>query len=314
MSATPHAQFPDDRALAQLAARQHGAVSRSQLKALGFSESLIERRVSLGRLFRCGPSVYAVGHPGLSRRGRGVAALLHAGPGAALSHETAARVWQLVGRDSSGPIHVSVPSRSTLVAPPGVVIHRPRSLAPTDVVFHRDLWLTTPERALRDLLPGRSVAQVTRMLEQMVTVLNRSPDTLHEWGHGLRNAPGRATLLRALDEVAGPAVIRSEFETRFRSLCQEAGLPSATTNHRIGRWELDAVWLEHGVAVELDSYRWHGGRWQFHRDRRKGLAISRAGFELIRLSWPQLKYDRAEVVEAIRYALQRGQSRSPHLL
>jgi very-short-patch-repair endonuclease len=117
-------------------------------------------------------------------------------------------------------------------------------------------------------------------------------------------------LLRALDEVAGPAVIRSEFESRFRSLCQEAGLPQAQTNYRLGRWELDAVFLEHGVAVELDSWRWHGGRWQFHRDRRKGLDISRAGLELIRLSWPQLKYDRAEVVEAIQYALARGADRT----
>jgi very-short-patch-repair endonuclease len=61
--------------------------------------------------------------------------------------------------------------------------------------------------------------------------------------------------------------------------------------------------------VELDSWRWHGGRWQFHQDRRKGLAISRAGFELIRISWPQLKHDPAMVVEALGYALARGKER-----
>lgn len=253
--------------------------------------------------------VYAVGHPGLGRRGRGAAALLHAGEGAGLSHWSSARVWGMVGRSLEGEIHVSVPDRRQLVPVSGVIIHRPRTLRPADIVEHRGIRLTTPERTIIDLLPSTSAARIAGMLEQMVTQLGRSPDDLHAWGHALRRVRGKSKLLRALDDVAGPAVIRSEFETLFREVCREGGLPSPLTNHHIGRHETDAVWIKERVAVELDSWRYHGGRWQFHQDRRKGLAISRAGFELIRLSWPQLKYDRAEVVEALHYALARGASR-----
>lgn len=298
-----------DHLLAELASRQHGVVADAQLLALGFSPSLIRHRRDRGWLHRIGPNVHAVGHVGVSRRGRGMAALLQAGNGAGLSYSTAARLWEMVGRASDGPIHISVPDRSRLVAPHGVVMHRPRALPAHDLVDLRGLRVTTPERTLRDLLLSSSVVEITRMLEQMVTTLGRSPDQLHTWGSALHGTRGKSKLLRALDEVAGPAVIRSEFESRFRSLCQAAAIPAAQTNYRVAGWEVDAVWVAEGVAVELDGYRWHGGRWQFHRDRRKGLAISRAGYELIRLSWPQLKHERAHVVEAIRCALARGHRR-----
>jgi very-short-patch-repair endonuclease len=297
-----------------LAASQHGVVSRAQLHELGLSDSLIKERTRR-TLWPLAKDIYAVGHPGLSRRGVGQAALLWAGAEAGLSCDTSARVWEMVARSTDGPVHVSTPNRQAprLKPPAGVQLHRPTNLRPADIVVHRGVRVTTPERTLIDLLPSSSVAEITRMLEQTVTALGRSPDDLHAWGHALSRAPGRPKLLRALDEIAGPAVIRSEFESRFRTLCQEAGLPPAHTNYRLGRWELDAAWLDQRVAVELDSWRWHGGRWQFHRDRRKGLDISRAGFELIRLSWPQLKYDQTDVIEALRYALARGEGRAHSL-
>jgi very-short-patch-repair endonuclease len=296
-------------AVASLAAAQRGVASRAQLLNLDFTDDSIEELTVRGWLHKVGPSVFAIGHPGISRRGQAIAALLQVGDDAGVSHESAARHWGMKARSSEGPIHVSIRSRAGLTAPDGVVIHRPRNLKASELVVHKGVRVTTPERTLVDMLPSSSVVELTRMLEQMVTTLGRSPDGLHAWAHGLGPVKGRGKLIKALDWVAGPAVIRSEFESLFRSVCQEAGLPVAVTNHRIGRWEVDAVWIAYWVAVELDSWRWHGGRWQFHQDRRKGLAISRAGFELLRISWWQLKNERAEVVEAIRYALARGQLR-----
>ncbi|MDO9353572.1 MAG: hypothetical protein Q7T55_07745 [Solirubrobacteraceae bacterium] len=275
---------------------------------LGFDGPAIHRR--LGRtLFEFGPTVYAVGHLGISRRGRGIGALLHAGDEAALSHDSAARIWGLVENPGEGPVHVSVMNRSDIADMTGVVIHRPRNLTAEEIVGHRGFRVTTPERTVTDHMRTKTVAELTRMLELMVTTLNRSPDDLHRWSRELGTLAGKAKLHRAMDEIAGPAVIRSEFETLFRSVCQEGGLPGALTNYRMGRWELDAAWIELKVAVELDSYKFHGGRWAFHRDRRKGVALSRMGFELVRLSWPQLKHDPAAVIDAISNALERGRLR-----
>lgn len=256
------------------------------------------------------PRRVRVGHTGLSRRGRGVAALLHAGDDSALYGLSAARVWDMAEHDGDGPIHVAVRNRSGgLAQVAGVVIHRPRNLRDDEVVLHRGLRVTTPERTLLDLLPSSSEAEITRMLEQMVIRLGRSPDDLHAWAAGLGRVAGKHKLLRALDHVVGPAVIRSQLEALFRTVCQEGGLPLPQTNVRVGRWELDVVWQEQRVAVELDSWRFHGGQWAFHRDRRKGLAVSRSGYELIRLSWPQLKRDQPEVIATLTLALRRGDAR-----
>src|SRR5215208_2253436 len=56
----------------------------------------IYARLARRRLIRVHQGVYAVGHAALSDRGRMIAALLAAGPGAVLSHETAAYLWKLI--------------------------------------------------------------------------------------------------------------------------------------------------------------------------------------------------------------------------
>src|SRR5690606_25651027 len=93
-----------DHHLAALATRQRGVVSRDQILALGFSERTIETRSRRGLWHRIAPSIYAIGHRGLSRRARGIAALLQAGPTAALSHWSAARVWRMTENAGEGEI------------------------------------------------------------------------------------------------------------------------------------------------------------------------------------------------------------------
>jgi hypothetical protein len=82
-----------DGVIAELAGRQHGVVCRRQLLAAGVTGRAIERRIEGGRLHRLHPGVYAVGHRVVSREGRWMAAVLAAGPGAGLSHRSAAALW-----------------------------------------------------------------------------------------------------------------------------------------------------------------------------------------------------------------------------
>src|SRR5689334_22156261 len=79
-----------DRRLATLAHRQHGIVSIEQLLDLGYSRGQIKRATSLKRLHRIDRSVYAVGHTRLSLEGQCFAAVFACGPGALLSHHSAA--------------------------------------------------------------------------------------------------------------------------------------------------------------------------------------------------------------------------------
>lgn len=205
----------------------------------------------------------------------------------------------MVDAATTGPIEVSVLGRRQVTVPRGTVLHRPRTLSIADVTTHRGVPVTTPERTLRDLLGRSTVQEITRILERMVTVLGRSPDELHTWGHALHRVKGKSKLLRALDNVVGPVVLRSELETEFRSLCDEAGFALPETNVRLGRWEVDVLWRELGLVIELDSWRFHGGKWEFHRDRRKGLALAADGYEVLRLTWAQVKHDRQTVIDAL---------------
>ena len=65
--------------LVELAERQHGVVSRTQLLALGLSAAAIEARVHRGALRRLHRGVYAVAHAALRDEGRWVAAALACG-------------------------------------------------------------------------------------------------------------------------------------------------------------------------------------------------------------------------------------------
>src|SRR3954463_5081104 len=75
-----------DAGISALAERQHGVVCRAQLAAIGLTLDAVEGRLRREQLHRIHQGVYAVGHPVVSRRGRWMAAVLAAGPGAVLSH------------------------------------------------------------------------------------------------------------------------------------------------------------------------------------------------------------------------------------
>src|SRR5437762_8927214 len=96
-----------DEVIADLAERQHGVVAHRQLRGLGMGRGAIEHRLRELRLHRIHRGVYAVGHRILTPDGWCMAAVLAAGPGAVLSHYSAAELWAL---PTSG--HARSPSRA----------------------------------------------------------------------------------------------------------------------------------------------------------------------------------------------------------
>src|SRR3954451_23722688 len=91
----PKLASPLDRAIAEEAERQCGVISAAQIWALGLSPRAVRHRAAAGRLHRVYPGVYAVGHAVLGPDGRRMAAVLACGPGAVLSHRSAADLWEI---------------------------------------------------------------------------------------------------------------------------------------------------------------------------------------------------------------------------
>ena len=84
-----------DSAIARIAARQHGNVTRAQLLEVGLRDGAIAYRGRHGRLHRVHPGVYSVGYRGTTPLARAMAAVLACGPGSVLSHRWAAGLWEL---------------------------------------------------------------------------------------------------------------------------------------------------------------------------------------------------------------------------
>src|SRR3954453_21812743 len=96
--------------MSMLAERQHGLVTRSQLRDLGLGPGAIDYRVGSGALVVVRRGIYALGHSALRPQARPLAAVLGAGAGAALSHASAAAHWE-VRPSAATLIDVTVPRR-----------------------------------------------------------------------------------------------------------------------------------------------------------------------------------------------------------
>ncbi len=104
---------------------QHGVISRAQVLACGLTAKVIESKLRGRRWQRLYPGVFATFTGMLGRQSRLWAALLRAGDGATLSHETAAEVAGLIDPPAlDAPIHITVPERRRVTRIPGVVLHR----------------------------------------------------------------------------------------------------------------------------------------------------------------------------------------------
>src|SRR5579864_5854289 len=123
--------------LAEIASRQFGRLTWAQITGVGLDRSLISLWIRRGHLHPKLPGVYALGHDAPSTEGDLAAAVLYAGPGAMLSHGTAAWWFGLIDR-APRSIHVSTPRRRR--SRPGVTVHRARACART---LHRRLPVTT---------------------------------------------------------------------------------------------------------------------------------------------------------------------------
>jgi very-short-patch-repair endonuclease len=274
-----------DRVLARLAGRQDGVVARAQLVALGIGPEAIKHRIRAGRLIVLHRGVYAVGHTALTDRARARAGLLAAGPGAVLSHRTAAALWQLV---PSMPrcIDVTVTTRARRPRP-DLRIHQTRR--PPAIRSRSGLRVTAPLRTLADLAASPDCDRLCS--EALVLKLVTEPEL---------EAAGLLT--------ADVAPTRSEFERRFRALVRQAGLPQPLVSHRIGRYTADFVWPHALVIVETDGWRTHRHRAAFEHDRGRDAELAALGYIVVRFTWRQVRDQPMRVAAQLAQVLSR---RSP---
>jgi hypothetical protein len=280
-------------------------VSVRQLRTLlGHSDDKVERLAVAGWLTRLYTGVYAVGHTNLSLYGECLAAVLASGPGALLSHYSAAWLWRLSPTQPI-PIHVTTPI--------------PRGKRPP-IRIHRSSTLTADDRALRDRIPVTSVART--LLDQAALfrardlrrLLKRAEErkvfdlaAVHDALGRNRGHRGAKRLRRAIQLYEPPPFTRSDFEAAFYEAVLAAGLPRPGVNLNVAGMEVDLYWPEHRFVVELDFYETHGTRDSFEEDRLRQEDLLLEGIDFIRVTGPRFAREPDAVLARIaRLLADRG--------
>jgi very-short-patch-repair endonuclease len=288
---------PLDAALAALASRQHGVVSRAQLVELGFTRHAIRRRLQVDRLRRLHAGVYAVGHWALTSASHDLAAVFACGPQALLSHRAAGRRLQLV-RGSAARIDVT--ALRGCKEKPGIAVHRTRLFHPDDRSTVDGIPVTSVARTLVDLadvLSERLLAAAVNEAEvQRLFDLTAIEKTLSR----LPGRQGRPRLERVLAAYTDPpGYTTTKAERLFLRLCREHGLPNPERVFLAG-YELDFYWSDVRLAIEIDGGPFHRTRRAFHEDRRRDRRLAGLGIQVARAPWRDLTDGAVELVAELK--------------
>lgn len=288
---------------APYAERQLGLVCRRQLLARGVPEPTVDAAVRRRHLLPAARGVYRMPGAPDTAGVRLLAQVLAAGPGALLSHHTAAWLWHLLPPPTRH--HVSVPRG-----------RRPRSIGP---VVHEssDLHLASPGRI--DGLPvtgvGRTIldcaADPLVDVELLIDAARRThhvsrtllPSTVVAHARSGRSGVRRLGDLLALDEMP-----HSDFERLVCRWLTDLGLPGWRLHHRIvvpahGPVELDIAWPDRKVAFELEGAD-HRDRSSVHdrdTERQNWLVID--GWHVVRTTYRRWVRRPADVHAELQAAL-----------
>jgi very-short-patch-repair endonuclease len=270
----------------RLAQIQSGVISRQQALACLMEPYQINGQLKAGRWQTLRRGVYSVFNGPPIRPAILWAAVLSLGPGAALSHDTAAELFKIT--DWSSPlIHVTIPWQRRIDCPPDMVLYRSTRLA--DAV-HPTLLppRTRVEETVLDLVAsatdfeaafGVASAACQRKLTTTarLTIAMASRARLR-W---------RAELAEALRDVADG--VHSLLECRYvRRVERPHGLPAASRQARVTAGQrtryLDNLYDGYGLCVELDGQQAHPDhqRWD---DQRRTNAITAQGVTTLRYGW-----------------------------
>jgi very-short-patch-repair endonuclease len=223
-----------------------------------------------------------------------MAAVLACGEGAVLSHHSAAALWRLL-KPIEGSIHVSTPSTSGRTARRGIHLHRcPALREPSSSPSY------VPSRG------GRGGRLTTYRHNIPVSTISRTVEDLDGTvaPYLVRRARRQAELKGVHLPGSEHRRVRSDLEEDFFTLVRSHRLPFPETNVKLGRWEVDFLWREQRLVVEIDSFLYHQGSVAFHDDHARDLDLRQLGFTVLRYSELQLEDEPDRIAADVIAALQ----------
>jgi hypothetical protein len=300
----------EPRCLLALIEKQDQVISRAQALGGGLTRHAVEHRLRPGgRWHPLLPGVYLTVTGSPSAAQRETAAFLYAGPHSAVTGPAALRYHRLPVPESD-VIDVLVPVGVQRRSVAYVRVHRTARM-PASVYGSPGRPYASPARAAADATLWLTDLREARAVVAAV-VQSRRGCTVDELAIELRDGPVRnSALLRAvLCEVSAGA--RSVPEAELRDLIGKAHLPMPMFNPRLylpsGTFLgcPDAWWPQAGLAVEVDSRRWHLNPQDWERTMERHAQFGSHGIVLLHFSPQQIRTDGAAVITTITNAYHTG--------
>lgn len=303
------------RRVVDRARSRYGLVTTRDLIECGLSRAMILGRVRSGMLTPVHRGVYALGIGPLSIEGRWLAAVLAGGPGCVLSHRSAGALWGVC--EPGGSIHVLRTHSRAGVRQQARRTVRPSGLAelPGRPVFHGSMAIRDEETTTRQGIPVTSISRTLidmAALEPVSTLLDVVDEAARQRLLTPADVPiildrltghrGARRLRRALACVhPRSGETRSRLEVRFAELIAgEHDIPAPQLNVRIGPFEVDVLWPDVGLIVELDGRAFHSSADRFEADRERSSHLEQMGFRVLRLTWRMVNFEGPSTVDKIR--------------
>jgi hypothetical protein len=299
-----------EAALAAWLRRHHGVITLADARRLGIDARTLARLAAAGRLTRRYPGVYV--DPARSTASAaswltaGAAVLAALGPVAALSHRSAAWLWQLLDQPP-WPVEVVLP-RGTTTRLAGARVHRTQASYPPR--WHDGLRLTDPARTLLDLATTTPGLLTTAVDRAVATRLVRFADLRAVARPDPDRRRGGAAILRAHLEWVGylGAPSPSVLESLMARIFLHYGLPrprAEVVAGEDGEYRVDFAYPELLLAIEVKGYVWHSRPDHLAHDGRRHNELVILGWTILEFTWRQVVDDPGGVAAQILRAHQR---------
>lgn len=226
-----------------------------------------------------------------------MAAVRACGPGAALSHRSAAALWEF-GKEHEDYIDVSV-TRPSEARIRGIRCHRRPALPLSTITRRQNIPLTQPVQTFLDLATVTGPKGLERAINEADKRDVIDPEALRRALDAHAGYPGVRSLRRILDRHTF-RLSDDELERLFRPLAREAGLPTPLTKVIVNEFEVDFYWPDLGLIVETDGWRYHRTPATQTRDALRFQTHTAAGLTPIRFSHWQVKYEPDHVLNILR--------------
>lgn len=270
------------------AARHQGVLTWGQLLA-EHPRRRVQAAVDAGLLVRVARGRWAL----IGTASELQQALAHRG---AVSHESAARLWFLETLHPPEQVHVTVPvdgrSRATSR---GTRLHW-NDLEPAEVRGR----VTSPLRTVLDCARTLPFADALAVAD---SALRRRAVERDELDVAVAGLVGRGTVRARRVVAAADGRAANPFESGLRAIVLDRGLTDFVPQQPFRtprlRGFVDLGDHRRRIALEADSFEFHGSRQAMDRDCRRYDELVRTGWLVLRFSWEQVMSDQEWVADTV---------------